>query len=488
MQDYQTQTTSEVYDKYNALFDEIYAAGRDAEPDGWSQELQDDFWARIDAGTLTEAQKIVDYVNANYPDYFEAYIGYTPEEVEATPGLDVVAGMTLWGFGGTDCNFNAAPEVEEGTEVDNSIVDIAVADGRFTTLVAAVQTAGFDTLLDSAGEFTVFAPTDDAFAKLLGELEITAEDLLADPGLADILLYHVVPGVVSSETVVTLTEAGTALGENVTVTVEDGKVFINDSEVIITDIEAENGVIHVIDTVLSPPSGRDCATWAFTDALGNTYDLVESFPTVEDYAAVIPAAYEGDYAEAFPYESTDGTDVLANARTAFIGYWGPLDESMGDEGVPNIAGIKKLDDYTVEVTVNGFSAPAVYSILGIEITPLHYYGDAAKYDYENNMFGFDFGDLSKQQELTPTPMGAGPYKFVKFENKVVYFEANEFYYRGCPKIAEVQFKETESSEVPSAVQTGTADAGNMTYSAERYAEVQSYNLSLIHISEPTRPY
>lgn len=72
-------------------------------------------------------------------------------------------------------------------------------------------------------------------------------------------------------------------------------------------------------------------------------------------------------------------------------------------------------------------------------------------------------------------MGAGPYKFVTYDNKVVYFEANEYYYRGCPKIAEIQFKETTSAEVPSAVQTGEADAGEMTYSGERYAEVQSYN-------------
>ncbi len=69
--------------------------------------------------------------------------------------------------------------------------------------------------------------------------------------------------------------------------------------------------------------------------------------------------------------------------------------------MPNISGIKNID-YTVEVTVNGFSAPAVYSILGISVTPLHYYGDVEKYDYENNMFGFDFGDLSKQESLTAT--------------------------------------------------------------------------------------
>ncbi|MBN1371263.1 MAG: hypothetical protein JW987_04825 [Anaerolineaceae bacterium] len=212
-----------------------------------------------------------------------------------------------------------------------------------------------------------------------------------------------------------------------------------------------------------------------TSVSETTYDLVTEFPTVEDYYMETYTAYAGDPVEYASVESANGTDVLGNVNSAFIGYWGPLDESMGGEGVPNIAGIKKLDDYTVEVTVNGFSAPAVYSILGINVTPLHYYGDVAKYDYENNMFGFDFGDLSKQQSLTATPMGAGAYKFIKYDNRVVYFEANEFYYRGCPKIAEIQFKETAAAEVASAVQTGTADGGEMTGSRTRFEEVASYN-------------
>ena len=96
-------------------------------------------------------------------------------------------------------------------------------------------------------------------------------------------------------------------------------------------------------------------------------------------------------------------------------------------------------------------------------------------NYDNNMFGFPYGDLSKQQSLTATPMGAGSYKFVKYENKVVFFEANEYYYRGSPIIKEIQFKETTSAEVPSAVQTGTADAGEMSYNKARFAEVASYN-------------
>lgn len=205
------------------------------------------------------------------------------------------------------------------------------------------------------------------------------------------------------------------------------------------------------------------------------YDLVETFPTLDDYYTEVMAAYGNDIKAAFPYESANGVDVFAVAQSAFIGEWGPKDESMGTEGVPNIAGIKKIDDYTVEVTTTGYEAPAVYSILGLNITPLHYYGDTAKYDYENNKFGFDYGDLSKQESLTATPMGAGAYKFVKYDNRVVYFEANPFYYRGCPKIREIQFRETQSNEVVTAVETGAADAGEMSYNKTRYEEVMNYN-------------
>ena len=209
---------------------------------------------------------------------------------------------------------------------------------------------------------------------------------------------------------------------------------------------------------------------------GTSWDLTTTYPTIDDYYTEAYAKYEGDLSAYGAVEPTDAPlDLLGNVNSAFIGFWGPQDESMGAGGVPNIAGIVKVDDYTVEVTVKGFSAPAVYSILGLQVSPLHYYGDVDKYDYANNKFGFDYGDLSKQESLTATPMGAGAYKFVKYDNRVVYFEANEFYYRGCPKIAEIQFKETIAAEVASAVQTGTADAGEMTGSRTRFEEVASYN-------------
>lgn len=131
-----------------------------------------------------------------------------------------------------------------------TIVDIAVADGRFTTLVAALGAANLVDTLKGEGPFTVFAPTDDAFAKLP---EGTVDALLADiPALTDILLYHVVSGKVLASDVVTLENADTVLGQKVMIKVENGNVYINDAMVIITDIEASNGVIHVIDSVILP--------------------------------------------------------------------------------------------------------------------------------------------------------------------------------------------------------------------------------------------
>lgn len=148
----------------------------------------------------------------------------------------------------------STPMPLEPTAAPQTIVDIAVADGRFTTLVAAVQAAGLVDTLSSDGPFTVFAPTDAAFAKLPAG---TIEDLLKPENkqmLTDILLYHVVGGKVLAADVANLTEAQTVLGKNVAVKVDGGKVFINDAEVILTDIQASNGVIHVIDTVILPPA------------------------------------------------------------------------------------------------------------------------------------------------------------------------------------------------------------------------------------------
>ena len=137
-------------------------------------------------------------------------------------------------------------------QAEMDIVDTAVANGSFTTLVTAIEAAGLVDTLKGEGPFTVFAPTDDAFAALPeGTIPALLEDI---PTLTDILLYHVVPGKVMAADVVTLSSADTVLGEPVTITVDGDKVMVNDAQVIITDVEASNGVIHVIDAVLIPPA------------------------------------------------------------------------------------------------------------------------------------------------------------------------------------------------------------------------------------------
>ena len=134
--------------------------------------------------------------------------------------------------------------------VANTIVDIAVADGRFTTLVTALQAAELDSVLSGEDQFTVFAPTDEAFANLP---EGTLDSLLADiPALKDVLLYHVTSGSVLAADVVTLDSAPTLQGQEVDISVMGSLVMVDDANVTITDIMASNGIIHVIDAVILP--------------------------------------------------------------------------------------------------------------------------------------------------------------------------------------------------------------------------------------------
>ncbi len=135
---------------------------------------------------------------------------------------------------------------------DKDIVDIAVSAGSFNTLVAAVQAAGLVDTLKGKGPLTVFAPTDEAFAKLPAG---TVEELLKPENrskLQAILTYHVVPGQVTASDVVKLQNAPTANGRALKIATADGKVMVDNATVVQADIMASNGVIHVIDTVVLP--------------------------------------------------------------------------------------------------------------------------------------------------------------------------------------------------------------------------------------------
>jgi transforming growth factor-beta-induced protein len=192
---------------------------------------------------------------------------------------------------------------------DSDIVDIAVADGRFETLVAAVTAAELVDTLKSEGPFTVFAPTDDAFAALP---EGTVAALLEDiPALTDILLYHVASGAVMTETVVTLESATTVQGSDVSITVNDEGVFLNDTvQVIITDIVASNGVIHVIDSVLLPPAD---------EMMEESMDDMGDMDMMEDSVHIRVAHFSPDTPDVDVY--VDGAAAIENLEFPAITDW-----------------------------------------------------------------------------------------------------------------------------------------------------------------------
>ena len=198
-----------------------------------------------------------------------------PPSLAAAPAADASASAEA------EATAEATPEAamsEEAPAAD--IVDTAVAAGDFSTLVAAVQAAGLVDALKGEGPFTVFAPTDAAFAKLPAG---TVDALLADPSgdLTQILLYHVVPGQVMAADVTDGLEAATLQGQPVKFSVQDGKVMINDANVVATDVTASNGVIHVIDSVILPPAPEAAA---------------ESAPAEGDAMAASDTAASGDMA------------------------------------------------------------------------------------------------------------------------------------------------------------------------------------------------
>ena len=195
--------------------------------------------------------------------------------------------------------------------------------------------------------------------------------------------------------------------------------------------------------------------------------------TVEDFAMEIGNQYgwtwssmEGEVGNSDSLESMMDADVYNNY---------PVMGVTTGESAPNIAGIQKTGDYSMSVVMTKVDAVAIYQ-LGISIAPMHYYGDASLYDYDNNSFGFPKGDLSSVRAKTTQPMGAGPYKFIKFENGVINYEANDSYYLGAPKTKYVNFLEcTTDDDKLNGVTTGTIDITDPSMSKDTAAAIGTAN-------------
>lgn len=190
--------------------------------------------------------------------------------------------------------------------------------------------------------------------------------------------------------------------------------------------------------------------------------------TVADFWAAIEANY-------------DSVVEAAETETAGSSIWDLMDDfadydklvATGDD-VPNIKGIIRTGDYSLTVHMTSYDATAIYNMSFI-IAPLHHYGDVSKYDYDNNKFGFDKGDLSGVKAKTSDPLGCGPYIFKSYENGVVTMEANPTYFLGEPKTKTILFKEGEDADYVPGIVTGTYDLAVPSISEETLNAITDAN-------------
>ena len=214
------------------------------------------------------------------------------------------------------------------------------------------------------------------------------------------------------------------------------------------------------------PVAAQAANWGF--------ELAED-ATVEDFWAAIVEAYGYDLSDEGINKETAGTSISALIE-AEIG------DSFSDytigvqtgESAPNVSGIVKTGDYSMTVTLTEVSATAIYQI-PVTICPVHYYGEMDKYDYDNNKFGFDKGDLSHVKSVTSAPIGSGPFTFKSYANGAVTLEKNPGYWKGEPKIDTVIWREMQDVDKIPGVVSGTIDVTDPSYSAKAAEQIKSAN-------------
>lgn len=222
--------------------------------------------------------------------------------------------------------------------------------------------------------------------------------------------------------------------------------------------------------------GDSVTDGVYTDAGGNTYDIANGvYPTVEDYWKLIVANYGYDISDSGINLETVG-NAIGDLISAELGDDAAIYAAGVNTGeaVPTITGIKKTGDYTATVRCTKFEATSIYQF-AFPVAPMHYYGDASLYDYDSNMFGFNKGDLSIVKAKTTQPMGAGPYKFLSYENGVITYEANENYYLGMPKIQHILFQETSDGDKMTGVISGTFDITDPSFTTEVVDAIKEAN-------------
>ncbi|WP_455015948.1 ABC transporter substrate-binding protein [Oribacterium sinus] len=222
---------------------------------------------------------------------------------------------------------------------------------------------------------------------------------------------------------------------------------------------AEAFVKEIEDSLISSGSNKEGdSVAAFAANYG--YEGLKEDATAMDFFNAMVAKYDGSVKDMSSAESagTPFTELMESYKDYAVGV------ETGNSA-PNISGIQKTGDNTVRVITTKVDAQAIYQ-LAMAISPLHYYGDPAQYDYANNKFGFPKGDLSSVRAKTTQPLGAGAYVFEKYENGVVSMKANENYFLGAPKTKSLKVNYVAQPDRVNAVLTGTADVTNPSYTNE----------------------
>ena len=208
-------------------------------------------------------------------------------------------------------------------------------------------------------------------------------------------------------------------------------------------------------------------------AAGAAWGFSGEAKTVEDLALEIGNQYGWSFSAM--EKEVGNSDALADMMDEDVYADYPTIGVKTGDSAANISGIKKTGDYSMTVTLDKVDATAIYQ-LGVTIAPMHYYGDPSLYDYDNNQFGFPKGDLSSVRAKTTVPMGAGPYKYIKYEDGVVYFEANDNYFLGAPKTKYLNFQQCMSDDDKlNGVITGTIDIADPSFSNDTVEAIEKAN-------------
>ena len=225
----------------------------------------------------------------------------------------------------------------------------------------------------------------------------------------------------------------------------------------IIDYCVDNGYNKETDSVAAI-----AANWGFT---------LKADATLKDFVMAVGNEYDWKFSA---IEAESAGSALSDLIDKEVYEEYPTTAVKFGDSAESITGIQKTGKNSLRVVLTEVDATAIYQ-LGVTICPLHYYGDTSKFDYENNKFGFEKGDLASVRAKTTKPLGAGPYKFKKFENGVVSFEANENYYLGAPKTKYINFMETQEADKLNGVTTGTIDLTDPSFSIDTVKAIKKAN-------------